>query len=189
MSCYCSEPIVTCGQADFPQCGGFCEDGELCVPALLGGACECEPLAPECDSSAAPVCGGFCSTGGQCEPDPSAGGACGCASCATAAPTGHITVVWETHTDLVWSGHECADSYNVYRVTFQRMLDHDGDGLADDYGFCLQGGLKVRRLTDMSMPLPGFAHAYLITGENKTGEGSPGWASNGRVRPNRSPCP
>jgi len=89
----------------------------------------------------------------------------------------------------VWNGLPCARSYNLYRMTYAQIPDANGDGLADDYGQCLQPGLAVAEATDLSVPPAGQAHDYLVTAENPLGEGSMGFNSGWVERPNAKPCP
>jgi len=187
-ACYCSAPVVTCGGSAWPQCGGFCNEGEQCQPMLTGGGCACVPFGPSCEQSSSPVCGGFCSVGQQCEPQ-SPTGSCDCVSCTGAVPRGAIEMAWASPTHLVWTGLECASSYNLYRATLDGLVDADSDGLADDYGGCLMPNLTSAEADDTSSPPPGFSHFYLITAENANGEGALTLTSAGLSRPNRSPCP
>ena len=69
------------------------------------------------------------------------------------------------------------------------MPDSDHDGVADDYGMCLQGGLTDPEATDTDTPPTGSAYFYQVTAETSSAEGPMGNASNGLPRPNVFPCP
>lgn len=66
-------PIVECGEADAPECDGFCPEGE-CVPTIvevgvtsaLDAPCRCR-ISPE-PCGIAPECGGSCGPGEVCRP-------------------------------------------------------------------------------------------------------------------------
>ena len=56
-SCECLDPchnsLVTA-----PQCNGYCDEGEICLPKGSGTACECKDIS--CSNSEVPRCGGKC---------------------------------------------------------------------------------------------------------------------------------
>ena len=69
------------------------------------------------------------------------------------------------------------------------MLDLDSNGLADDYGACLQPDIIGLQTDDFADPGPGRMFTYLVTAENGVGEGGMGTNSSGAQRPNLAPCP
>jgi hypothetical protein len=89
---------------------------------------------------------------------------------------------------MTWDTEECSDTYNVYRKT-GLLLDPDGDGVANDYGGCYQNDVMATGVNDLSKPPVGSMYVYAVSGQNLNGEGSIGYASNGRMRPNVTPCP
>jgi hypothetical protein len=53
----------------------------------------------------------------------------------------------------------------------------------------MQRDLVVNEAPDSSVPGPGSAGLYLVSGESTLGEGTLGFASNAGERPNATPCP
>ena len=96
---------------------------------------------------------------------------------------------WASKTALVWPWGPCADWYNVYRLRTKQMTDTDGDGVAGEYGSCMQRDLVVNEAPDSSVPGPGSAGLYLVSGESTLREGTLGFASNAGERPNATSCP
>lgn len=90
---------------------------------------------------------------------------------------------------MTWDELPCADWYNSYRLTAKTLEDADGDGMADNYGSCLQADIPFPVAADPTDPPDGFTNFYLITGENDQGEGSLGFNSVPQTRSNQSPCP
>jgi hypothetical protein len=109
--------------------------------------------------------------------------------CEGELPGDGMTLQWLSATRLSWNGESCAAVYNGYRRIGGAMRDADGDGVADDYGQCLAVEQASTELSETAVPPLGEAHYYLITAKNDAGEGSLGLASNGRERPNVTPCP
>jgi len=98
-------------------------------------------------------------------------------------------VFWANKQQLGWATQLCATTFNVNRKTGPKLTDADANGLADDYGVCLQGGLATNQLIDADVPLANQTQFYVITGANPTGEGTMGYARSGLERPNLTPCP
>jgi len=90
---------------------------------------------------------------------------------------------------MVWQWGPCADWYNVYRRVDTSFIDADNNGVADDYGPCFQPNLVLNQVPDSSVPAAGIGSFYLVSGESTVGEGTIGFASNGGMRPNVTPCP
>ena len=185
--CSCSPPVVTCDQGPAPECGGTCTEGEACRPTLSGTACDCVPLLPSCQNTAAPQCGGACPTGSRC--DPVGAGTCDCVACDAVLPFEVPGFAWLSDTKFQWTPILCPSHYNVYRTTYARLPDVARDGLADDYGACLQTGITGNQASDPSSPPSKQTHFYLVTAENGVGEGTMGSNSAGVARPNVTPCP
>ena len=98
-------------------------------------------------------------------------------------------VQWLDKIEFAWDPLVCIDVYNVYREVAVRLIDVDSNGVADSYGPCFLPDRLVPQGADPSSPLPGRCNYYLVTGENGSGEGTLGSASNGLARPNTLPCP
>lgn len=96
-------------------------------------------------------------------------------------------LVWSSKTQLVWDPQPLA-SYNLYRLSAVSLIDGNGDGVADDYGDCFLPDIASPAGVDVSNPVSGSVHFYLVTAEDATGEGTLGNASNGLERPNLFPC-
>ncbi len=110
-------------------------------------------------------------------------------ACGDGLPGDAIGLDWSSTTRLTWRSDVCAPVFNVYRGTGDGLQDLDDDGLADDYGGCLEPGVAASSIFDGAFPPPGGALTYLVTAENDAGEGSLGTNGAGAERPNRSPCP
>jgi hypothetical protein len=108
-------------------------------------------------------------------------------SCSAAPAPESIILQWSSKTRLAWTGSTCAALYNVY-MHQGALIDHDGDGLADDYGFCYGMKLGETELYDVTVPPIGTYQSYLVTASTEFGETSLGEASSG-TRPNGNPCP
>jgi hypothetical protein len=104
-------------------------------------------------------------------------------------PTDVGGVGWASKSVIVWNYVPCADYYNLYKKTTLSLSDLDGDGVAENYGSCDQQGQTDNLAPDSMIPPPGLGSFYIVTPENDVGEGTMGYASNGRERPNLSPCP
>jgi len=105
-------------------------------------------------------------------------------------PPGEIANLLLTDaTTLAWDARIGATSYGLYRGAVSGLVDADADGVADDYGACLESGITANGTSDTSAPGIGSAYFYLVTGRGPGGEGTLGAASNGLPRPNLSPCP
>jgi len=89
---------------------------------------------------------------------------------------------------MTWEPEGCSSSYNVYRKT-GLLLDSDHNGVANDYGGCYQNDVLATQVTDATRPPTGQMYLYAVSGQNLNGEGAIGYASNGLMRPNVSPCP
>ncbi|MBI1951679.1 MAG: S8 family serine peptidase [Acidobacteria bacterium] len=73
------------------------------------------------------------------------------------------------------------DGYNVYRGTIPGLS-------ATAYGSCFLQGLPAPDFSDPENPPDGQAFSYLVTGVHAGLEGILGTDSEGRIRPNNSPC-
>jgi len=71
---------------------------------------------------------------------------------------------------LSWATSPLANSHNLYRAD----LGSPGSGIS---GTCLTGSITASSATDATSPAPGGGFAYLVTGENGTGEGTAGFTS------------
>ena len=100
-------------------------------------------------------------------------------------------MTWADRNVIAWQWGPCADWYNVYKLTAPRMKDTNNDGLADDYGSCLEPDLVVNEAPDSDAPGPGAADLYLVTGESSLRRGHPGLRRQrrGEGSPNLRPCP
>jgi subtilase family protein len=81
-----------------------------------------------------------------------------------------------------WTALTTATSYNAYRGD----LSLKGPGY---YGSCLVSGLPTATFTDTTVPPKGGGYFYLFTGVWNGVEGTLGYASDGTLRVNSSPCP
>jgi hypothetical protein len=99
------------------------------------------------------------------------------------------TLGWSGPELIWWESQQCVEHYNLYRLTADRLVDADENGLADDYGACFAPGLPLPEAFDPEEPPAGLAHFYLATGTSALGEGSLGTSSAGMERPNLAPCP
>ena len=111
--------------------------------------------------------------------------------CTGSVPTSDLVLTWDSKVEFDWSGAgtRCSTVYNVYRFIGTRLPDLNHDGLADFYGSCLYSALVATVASDASVPFPGYAAFYLVTGESTAGESSLGTNSHGITRPNLSHCP
>jgi subtilisin family serine protease len=73
-------------------------------------------------------------------------------------------------------------TYNVYRGPIPGLT-------ATSYGACFLQGLPAPAFTDPAVPAGGTAFSYLAVGERDGVEGPLGTDSEGRPRPNTTPCP
>jgi len=73
------------------------------------------------------------------------------------------------------------DSYDVYRGTIPGLS-------ATSYGSCFLTGQLSPAFSDAGVPPAGQAFFYLVTGVRAGVEGILGVDSDGRVRPNNTPC-
>ena len=106
------------------------------------------------------------------------------------APTAEVPGLRFVHAaGLAWDATAGAVTYNVYRGGIPGLTDNDADGAAESYGACLQTGLTLTTANDPAVPSIDQAFFYLITAANAGGDGPLGFASNGALRPNTSPCP
>ena len=110
-------------------------------------------------------------------------------ACDALVPLASISLTWTNADDMTWSTPQCAETYNLYRLTAVSLEDSNEDGLADDHGSCFQSDLMDPEATDLSSPPAGLMHVYAVTAENAVGEGSLGRNSEGEVRLNVNPCP
>ena len=86
-----------------------------------------------------------------------------------------------TGASLGWAPVAQANVYNLYRGTMA--------GLASGYNHaCLKSASPDTFGQDPSLPPPGSVFYYLASGANRCEEGSLGADSDGRERPNPSPC-
>jgi len=185
--CACGPPPA-CEDAAFPECDGECRDGGQCAPIAGGDQCEC--LAPACQDSPFPVCDGSCPVDFVCTTPLAGAGGCDCIPCNLVQLPAEVTGFrWSDKIDFTWDPVACATAYNVYREISVRLIDADSDGVADSYGTCFLAGVATTAGADPSSPVSGSTGFYLVTGENASGEGPLGNASNGLPRPNTSPCP
>ncbi len=87
-----------------------------------------------------------------------------------------VTLVWEP---AAASG---AEWFNLYRGDL-------ADLSTENVGACLQPGIETNTTTDAEEPAAGAGFDYVVTGENGTGEGPAGSASNGDPRSPSDACP
>ena len=187
-SCYCAPPVLDCGQQTGPACNGNCANGLRCTPDIVGDGCSCALPPVPCGDADGPLCNGDCPAGTQCLPA-GAGGSCECDACFAAPPSAAITLLFADRIHFEWTALGCASMYDVYRRTGAVLPDTNHDGVADSYGTCLYENVLTAGALDTTSPPPGQMHSYLVSGENSVGEGPLGFASNGKPRPNASPCP
>ncbi|MCP3977990.1 MAG: hypothetical protein GY716_01490 [bacterium] len=105
------------------------------------------------------------------------------------APAERIRLFFPQKNVLRWSRAGCAQTFNVYSATVERLVDEDADGLADDYGSCLHSQLTTNEIGVPVAPSPGLVRTFLVTGKSPVGEGSLGFSGTSLERPNVSPCP
>jgi len=113
---------------------------------------------------------------------------CLCVGCINTGPGTTTGTEWVSKTSMGWEPEECSDTYNVYRKS-GALTDADHNGVGDDYGLCYNHDLGEVVVSDASNPPPGQTRLYAVSGKNLNGEGALGYASNGGMRPNVSPCP
>ncbi len=188
--CHCEPP--PCDQTA-PACNGACPNpADMCVDnGVDPPGCHCQPPPTPCAQSL-PQCGGFCPAFQACFA--SIPPVLGCVCCPVGIPTDLVTgVLFTSKVKIIWDPvpNPCPYTYNIYQKTAPVMPDSDNDGVADDYGTCLDFGLTSPEYVDTSPdPPPDWTHFYQITVENQLGqEGSMGFASNLLPRPNVFPCP
>jgi hypothetical protein len=104
---------------------------------------------------------------------------------------GTIWITFSSHTLINWQNETGFTSWNVYRGDLSVMKSTGvytqlpgSNRLAERT--C---GVTATTLDDADVILPGAAAFYLVSGENSKGEGSLGYASSGKERPNTNPCP
>lgn len=187
----CVDPLVPCGDSEFPACDGACPDNRHCVRRLHSLSCACEPLPPPCVDTSAPVCGGACPEGSRCAAASIVPGiGCACLPCESVVPGSRTVLQWPGTKDfMVFDPLPCATGYNSYRAVAHTLKDQDGNGLADHYGACLQYNIPIPKAPDPSEPPERLTHFYLVTGLNAVGEGSMGFNGALQERPNTTPCP
>ena len=83
---------------------------------------------------------------------------------------------------LSWASSPLANSHNLYRADLASL----GSG---DFGTCVAGSITASSATDATTPAPGSGFAYLVTGENGTGEGTAGFTSAQVERIPAGSCP
>jgi len=74
--------VYSCSNSIYPQCGGDCPPGMLCLPDAQFGGCVCAPSTKSqvyCSDSEYPLCEGYCTLGLECQPDLSSG-TCQCSA-------------------------------------------------------------------------------------------------------------
>lgn len=86
-----------------------------------------------------------------------------------------------TATGFTGTDSPFVDGYNVYRGTIPGLS-------ATAYGSCFQQGLLSPEFSDPENPPDGQVFFYLVTGVHAGVEGILGTDSEGRIRPNGSPC-
>ena len=107
----------------------------------------------------------------------------------TRLPSDDIKLFFVSKIDLAWTVGPCAQKWNLYRETAARLVDGNGDRLADSYGQCFRPDLPMPQTIDQSDPPLHQTHYYLVTAENTFGEGGLGYNSELLERPNLSACP
>jgi hypothetical protein len=83
---------------------------------------------------------------------------------------------------LTWAAEPHSLTYDLYRGDLPGSLP-------GSYGICLAPALASPASIDPSIPAAGHGFFYLVTGVKDGIEGSLGFDSAGRQRPNASPCP
>ncbi len=86
-----------------------------------------------------------------------------------------------TSTGFTGTGSPFVDGYNVYRGSIPGLS-------ATAYGSCFLQGLPSPDFSDLENPVDGLAFFYLETGVHAGVQGILGTDSEGRIRPNTSPC-
>ena len=103
-----------------------------------------------------------------------------------------LILTWSPMQDeIAWQEETAYTTWNVYRGNLSVLVatgvytqQPGSNSLAER--FC---DLGSPNLTDATLPGPGIAAFYLVTGSNAGGEGGLGQDSNGVERPNTQPCP
>lgn len=113
---------------------------------------------------------------------------CLCVGCINTDPGTTTGAGWASKTSLTWEPENCSTAYNVYRKS-GLLLDSDHNGVAEEYGQCFSNDVGGTGTSDSSSPPVGSLLLYAVTGQNLNGEGALGYASNGGIRPNVTPCP
>jgi hypothetical protein len=92
-------------------------------------------------------------------------------------------MAFSSDTDLSWGVAPRASAYNLYRKTLVTGVAWQWDQT------CLATALPLRSYTEAASPaVPGTVFAYLPTGVNECGEGSPGQTSSDGPRGAGTPC-
>jgi Putative metal-binding motif/Thrombospondin type 3 repeat len=96
-------------------------------------------------------------------------------------PVGNtLRVATGSTSPLAWNKIQQANAFNVYRGTISRPFAYNQT--------CLESASPDQAAEDPSVPPPGGAYFYLVSGVNSCSEGSLGQDSSGRERPNPTPC-
>ena len=185
--CDCVE-IGPCKETFFPNCEGDCPPGQNCTKVPGTNSCFCVGFLTACTASPFPSCAGACPINSVCKKDP-VDLDCECKPCLIAEPSDDIKLFFVSQVDLAWTVGPCAQKWNLYRETAARLVDGNGDRLADSYGTCFRPDLPMPETVDHSTPPVGQTHFYLVTAENTVGESGLGYNSESFERPNTAPCP
>lgn len=174
--------------------GGCLSDPECADGRVCNGAERCDFPTGRCLAGTPPIC----DDGSACTKDSCSEEAGGCRYEVIVPPPGPVgdTLVAKEDspggTLLAWTAIPDATHYNTYRGSIPRSgmagrasgpYDHACHESDDDR---LDGATAS---ADGTLPPPGAASYYLVSGEHECGEGSLGQASGGSTRPNDSPCP
>jgi hypothetical protein len=187
--CSCVEETTACTDTVYPVCDGECPLNTTCENVPGTNLCDCMPEpALLCDATPYPTCDGGCPVNEVCRQGPNQD--CHCVTCEIAVPGPVGPVIYLDQADKIrWTPVSCALTYNLYRSIGAVLTDLDEDGLADDYGSCLQDDIIGIETVDADRPQPGMIHWYLVTAENFVGQTTLGTNSAGQERTATALCP